>query len=457
MCRKFHTHSSFPQKFEHKHHFVTISKHFLKYNHLYFVSGYLYMIVLTLDIIYIEVNTLRIPLYFILSIIIVISGCTTKEITKQDAGQSQVPVKTETVLNKSISNKIELSGLAVPRTQIPLFTVQPLKVQKVHVKVGDPVKENDLLITLNNETATQQLNEANKAVSKLQTALSNAKKSLPSSDQLAQIQQLQKEVDEVLTKTTELLTQIEVGEVSREEILEKSLEVTLKQAQLANATSQLQPFSTASITELEAQLSQANQGVFQAKKMLEATEIRSPIDGVIASLNVVENGQALPNIPLATVIQLNQIDATFQVNSFEVVKLQVEKEVSLTFTGIAESYKGKIDSISPTVNPETNMFTVVIPIQNETSMIKGGMKANATVNINQINEATVIPIDAVLYEDNKPYTYIVEDDQAVRREITTGIRSDQYLQVLSGITPDEQVITEGKERLHNGDSVYVSN
>jgi HlyD family secretion protein len=403
------------------------------------------------------VKTLRIPLYFAVILLIIMSGCSAKEITKQDTGKSQLPVKTDIVITKAISNSIELSGLAIPHIQIPIYTAQPLRVQKVHVKVGDEVSENDVLISLNNEVATQHLNDANETVAKLQTALSSAKQTIPTQEQLDEIKQLQKEVEEVLTQTSELLTNIQPGELTPEEVVQYSLELSLKQAQLANATSKLTPFSQASITELEAQLAQAKQGVEQARKLVAATEIISPINGIIASIDVVENGQAPPSIPIATVIQLNQIDATFQVNSFEVVKLTKDTEVSLTFTGLEEIYKGKIESISPSVNPETNMFTVIIPIENNNNLIKGGMKASATVSIDQVNDSLVVPVQAVLYDNNEPFVFIVENDLAVRKNLETGIRNDDYIQIISGLNLHDEIIIEGQERLKDGDPIYVSN
>ncbi|WP_456275864.1 efflux RND transporter periplasmic adaptor subunit [Bacillus sp. AK128] len=401
---------------------------------------------------------MKIRIYLVMSILIIISGCTTKEITKQDTGQTQqLPVKTEIVANKTISNSIQLTGLAIPHVQIPLFTPQPLTVNNVHVKVGDEVKENDLLISLNNEVATQQLNNAKSTVTKLQTALNSAKQAVPTEAQLMEIKQLQQEVETILSQTTELINQIETGEVTTEKVLKQSLEISIKQAQLANATSQLQPLSQASITELEAQLGQANQAVEQAKKLVAATEIRSPIKGIVASLDVVENGQALPSLPLTTVIQLDRIDTTFQVNSFEVVKLTQGTEVDISFTGLEEVFKGTIDSISPAVNPETNMFTVIIPIENSTKMIKGGMKAAATVYIDEVEQALVIPIEAVMYDDNKPFVYVVGNDKALQKQIETGIRDGEFIQVVSGLSVNDNVITEGKERLKDGDSIYVSN
>ncbi|WP_246938604.1 efflux RND transporter periplasmic adaptor subunit [Bacillus pinisoli] len=386
-----------------------------------------------------------------------LSGCTTKEITKQDTASEQLPVKVEPALTKAISNSIQLNGLAVPHVQVPLFTAQPLNVQKVHVKIGDVVNENDVLISLDPEAALKQLSQAQDTVVKLQSALNTAKQAIPSEDQLVELDQLQKEIEEILTRTTELITQIQEGEVSTEDVLKQSLEVSIKQAQLANATSQLQPVSQATITELEAQLSQAKQAVDQAKELVAAAEIKSPINGIVASMNVVEKGLATPTLPLVTIIELTEIDATFQVNSFEVVRISPGTEVSLTFTGIEEPYIGKVETISPSVNPETNMFTVTIPVANTDNKIKGGMKATATIKIDEVEQALVIPIEAVLYEDNSPFVYIAVEGTAVKKSIETGIRDGEFIQVVSGLNLDEQVITEGKERLKDGDDIYVSN
>ncbi|MFD1735323.1 efflux RND transporter periplasmic adaptor subunit [Bacillus salitolerans] len=402
---------------------------------------------------------MRKKLFFLIILSFLLSSCSTKEITKQNSRNEVAPVTTASVQKKSINESIDISGVAIPHVQIPFFTIQPFEVKSVHVQVGEQVSKGDILVSLNDEAAKKQLQAAKEAVTKIQDAITAAKKALPTTEQLTQLNNLQNEVKHALEETRDLLQQLQNDNenVTLEQVIESSVQITLKQAEISTFTNQMQQSPSGTIMQLETQLSQAKQNVEQAKRLVEQTEITSPVDGVVSSINVTEQMTAAPSIPLVTVIQLDQINATFHVNSFDVVKLKQGEIVDVTFAGIDKIYKGELKSISPSIDPETNLFTVTIPIENTDQHIKGGMKATATVITNSVNDTLVIPIHSILFEEDRPYVYVAQEGVAIRKEITIGIRQSDVVQVSSGLKEGEFVIVEGKERLTNGDSIHVSN
>lgn len=381
------------------------------------------------------------------------TACSQKEITSQNTESNKIPVTMAEVTEKNISNTIELVGLAVPETQVPLLTTSPLTVETVHVKIGDIVKKGDLIVTLDSEAATEQVNQAQSAVTELENALSKMKEMQQAAENqasLSDIPKLQEELNQSLEKSQALLDGVDTGAVTSLDLVQSTVDVMVKQAQLANAASQVQQMPTFNTMEMEAQLNQARQGLKQAQQMAEATSITSPIDGIISELNVVADGIASPNVPIGTVIQLDNIAATFQVNSYQVSKLKDGLDATVSFEGLPDSYESKIETVSPTVNQQTNMFSVTIPVSNTELEIKGGMRATAFVAVDNLEAQTVVPMDAILYEEANPYVYIIEEGNAVRQDVTTGFRDNEFMQIIEGLKKGQTVAVNGKERLKDG-------
>ncbi|WP_339149648.1 MULTISPECIES: efflux RND transporter periplasmic adaptor subunit [unclassified Sutcliffiella] len=381
------------------------------------------------------------------------TACSQKEITSQNTETNKIPVTVAEVTEKNISNTIELVGLAVPETQVPLLTTSPLTVESVHVKIGDIVKKGDLIVSLDSEAATEQVNQAQSAVTELENALSKMKEVQQAAENqasLSDIPKLQEELNQSLEKSQALLDGVDTGAVTSLDLVQSTVDVMVKQAQLANAASQVQQIPTFNTMEMEAQLNQARQGLKQAQQMADATSITSPIDGIVSELNVVADGIASPNVPIGTIIQLDTIAATFQVNSYQVSKLKAGQDATISFEGLAETFESKIETVSPTVNQQTNMFSVTVPISNTESAIKGGMRATAFVAVDNLEAQTVVPMDAILYEETNSYVYIIEEGKAVRQDVTTGFRDNEYMQIIEGLKKGQTVAVNGKERLKDG-------
>ncbi|KMJ57806.1 hypothetical protein AB685_13240 [Bacillus sp. LL01] len=381
------------------------------------------------------------------------TACSQKEITSQNTESNKIPVTVAEVTEKNISDTIELVGLAVPETQVPLLTTSPLTVESVHVKIGDIVKKGDIIVSLDSEAATEQVTQAQSAVTELENALSKMKEMQEAAENqasLSDIPKLQEELNQSLEKSQALLDGVDTGAVTSLDLVQSTVDVMVKQAQLANAASQLQQMPSFNTMEMEAQLNQARQGLKQAQQMADATSITSPIDGMVSELNVVEDGIASPNVPIGTVIQLETIAATFQVNSYQVSKLKTGQDATISFEGLSDTFESKIETVSPTVNQQTNMFSVTIPISNSELSIKGGMRATAFVAVDNLEAQTVVPMDAILYEETNPFVYVIKEGKAVRQDVTTGFRDNEFMQIIEGLSKGQKVAVNGKERLKDG-------
>lgn len=390
----------------------------------------------------------------ILAMLLFLTACGPKEITTEDLENRAISVKTEEVQTKDLRSTVELLGFAVPSKQIPLFSPAPLTVKKVHKKLGDSVRQGDLLISLDESEAMKQLESAKKTASFINEAVTKAESAAESSNKGAKsLQQTKAELDSALTEAQQQLNEIQDGNVPPSDIVKDSLEIVLKQAALAQQT--LTQFQSAQsmLPQLKQQQHQAAGAVKQAEKLVQATKIVSPIDGTISEITVVENGITPPNAPVMTVIDQSRIEATFQVNSYAVSQLNKGNPSTVTFDGVEQSFQARITNISPTANPQTGLFTVQIPIPNEKQHVKGGMKATATVIVDSLADVLVIPAKAILYEENNPFVFIEIEGKAVKTSVSLGIQNEGNFQVLQGVAKGDKIVVDGQEQLNNGDSL----
>lgn len=393
-------------------------------------------------------------------LLIVLTACATEDITSETAERQALLVDVEEVINKSIRQTLELNGQALPSQVFPLFTQVPLTVEEVHKQVGEAVEKGDVIITLNNDIAVQQLNQAKKVVTELERTLAQAKQlNNRASASIEHVQALETEMNQSLERIRQLVNELQAenADVSLLEFIRHSLELSIKQAELSQAAGSLQQLPSINTMEIEMQLEGARENVRQAEVVLAATKLTAPIDGTIGQLDVSANQTAIPNTPLATVVALDPITATFAANHFQIGYLSRGMEVEVMIDGLNERVTSSITTVAPVVNPETNTFPIEIQIANPNEQIKGGMKATALIDLGTIEEATVVPIHAVMYDDNVPYTFVVNQDHVRKKELILGTRDGQYIEVLDGLTVNEIVVTTGKERLTDGAKITIRN
>ena len=188
------------------------------------------------------------------------------------------------------------------------------------------------------------------------------------------------------------------------------------------------------------------------------TEIRAPIDGVIAERFV----------KIGNTIDVNAV--TFQVTSLEplIAYLHVpEREyrrIDRGQTAVIEvdalqgsEYQAVVARISPVVDPATGTFKISVEVTDPTRRLKPGMFGRINIVYDMHAQALQIPRSAIVDEAGETSVFIVEDDKAVRRPITTGYANSGHMEILGGLTGSEKIVVVGQAGLRNGSKVSIIN
>lgn len=177
--------------------------------------------------------------------------------------------------------------------------------------------------------------------------------------------------------------------------------------------------------------------------------INSQVDGVISELNVSKNDSFEKGKSLIQLddISILWIEANVQESDISYFKLGQSVEVTLANKKVIHS---KVSFINPIVNPDTRTSTIRLEIDNKNNQIKAGMLAQIKVEI-PLESSLIIPKTAVLWTGKKSIVYVQNPNETEptfeARIVEIGDSSDEFVQVISGLTEGEIVVQNGVFRV----------
>ncbi|MCL2243052.1 MAG: efflux RND transporter periplasmic adaptor subunit [Treponema sp.] len=129
----------------------------------------------------------------------------------------------------------------------------------------------------------------------------------------------------------------------------------------------------------------------------------------------------------------------------------------LKFEAIAgETFNAEVTELSPVLDPASRTMRIRLRFLNQDSRIRAGMFATVSLVTNRRVDVPVIPRIAVINTYGSWIVFTVdENNNAIRREITLGIDSEDFVEVLSGLELGERVVTAGQNFLSSGDLVRI--
>jgi len=215
----------------------------------------------------------------------------------------------------------------------------------------------------------------------------------------------------------------------------------LQQARLQAKNAEVQ------IANAENQIRLAEIQVQQAQRRLDQAVLKSPIDGVIAAINV-KAGELVGAgaQPAAVVVDLSKYHITITVDEIDIAKVKVGQEVSITLDSLpGVEVKGKVSRISPTsrlVNGVVS-YDVRVDIDPSEAELRSGMTANASIVLERRSDVLLAPNWAIRRDRNTGKAYLTlqtGDQQAVEVEVKTGLRNDTFSEILSGAKAGDVVV-----------------
>lgn len=182
---------------------------------------------------------------------------------------------------------------------------------------------------------------------------------------------------------------------------------------------------------------------------LDKTVIRAPFDGVTGLRRVSPGAYVTPQTVVTTLQDLDPIKLDFSVPEAYAAALGPGDEVSFQVRG-DEERTAIVQALEPSVDRETRSLVLRAAAPNSDHRLIPGAFADVEVTIREISDALTVPSLAVIPELGGRKVFVYEDGRAVARSVTTGIRTDESVQITSGVEPGERVIVSALERMRDG-------
>ncbi len=120
-----------------------------------------------------------------------------------------------------------------------------------------------------------------------------------------------------------------------------------------------------------------------------------------------------------------------------------------------KTFTGKLDFIDTRIDKSTRTIAAYSLLDNVDNLLKPGLLMKVDLVLESISNAILIPEEALLSIDGKHYVYVVNNEKAVIRDITIGVRSDALVQVTSGLYENDNVVYMGQEKLKDQSLINV--
>lgn len=298
---------------------------------------------------------------------------------------------------------INLNGYVKANNPIGIFVDKKLKVKEVFIKNGDFVEKGQILMTFDDD----ETNKLNRSIEK----------------ERINLQKIQRD----LNTTRELY---KLGGASKDEV--RNLEDSARITQL-------------NIDEYVEVLSKT------------ATEVRSPVDGVVSNLKAQENYLVDTDSSLLEIIDADDLRIIVEIPEYntQTVKLGQSIKVRQDISDDDKVYDGEITKISrlSTTSSMTgeNVLEAEVKTNETIPNLVPGFKIKAVLQLKSDVKNIIIPKIALQNEEGKYFVYILDEKNTIKKKTITikNIVGDNII-VLSGLNPGEEIVLTPDNRLRDG-------
>lgn len=390
---------------------------------------------------------------------VVLAGC-----SSPPEKEPEVAVQAAAAKTAAISRIVTAEVILYPLNQSGITPKITAPVKKFYVNRGATVRKGQLLAVLENRdlqgAALDNKGSYQQAQANYETT---TRASLP--------EELQKSEDDVKTAKEALDAQQKLydnreslykqGALPRKDLDQAAVALAQARGQYDLAVKHLNALKSGieqeQVKSAAGQLTSAKGKYLGAEAQLSYSEIRSPIAGVITDRPLYEGETATPSSPIITVMDLSQVIAKAHIPEEEAALLKKGNPASLTIPGKDEPVQGKVTMVSPALDPNSTTVEVWIQAPNSDQNLRPGISAKVSMISQTVPNALVVPASAVLTSTDGSSSVMVigSDGRANKRDVQTGIRQGDQIQINSGLKAGEQVVTTGAYGLPDKTKVRI--
>jgi multidrug efflux pump subunit AcrA (membrane-fusion protein) len=375
-----------------------------------------------------------------------------------------VSVQVAPVEKTTIQHVIKTEGVLFPRQQAAIVSKISAPVQKFLIKRGSPVHKGQLLAVLENRdlSAAAQVNKGSLDQAQATYETTTAA-SLPEEIQKAEADAQQtKEALDAQDKVYQSRKQLyEQGALPRKELDQSAVDNVQARNQYSIAKRHLDTLlAIGKQQELKAaagQLESAKGKYLGAEAQLSYSEIRSPMDGVVTDRPLYPGEMATAGTAIVTVMDISSVIAKAHIPQADAALLKVGDKGTMSVPGLDEPVEGTVTVVSPALDPNSTTVEIWMEAKNPKKQLKPGTSVQLSLTAKTIKDALVVPAAAVVSAADGSSAVMIagSDGRAHQKSVKLGIRQDDEVQILEGVTEADKVVASGAYGLPDNAKITV--
>src|SRR5687767_4568795 len=392
-------------------------------------------------------------------------------------------VETEKVEPRDIREIVSASGKIFPETEVKISSDVSGEIVELYVDEGDSVKAGQVLARIDPEAYASAVESASAGVSSSKSELARSRSGIDNAR--AQVEQIKSQVDNA-RRTHERNKKLrDEGVISAQELETSEATLTQLEANFRSAEASLRSAQQgAQSAGFNVASSQAS--LKEIRTSLSRTTIIAPTAGIVSKLNVEKGERVVGTIQMTgtemmRIANFHSMEVQVEVSENDILRVSLGDTADIEVDAyLDEKFKGVVteigsSAISTNITQEMQLtsdqvtnFIVKIRIlpesyaklAHQTMPFRPGMSASVDINTHTESKTIAIPIQAVttreededkngdekekitnVDEEIQEVVFVMDADTAMMVNVETGIQDNEYIQILSGLTEGQVVIT----------------
>jgi RND family efflux transporter MFP subunit len=362
------------------------------------------------------------------------------------AAAGEVTVGVVPVKSMPLARSLTISSELVPFQQIDVYAKESGYVKQLLVDYGSRVKAGQLLAVLEIPELELQLQQDDAAIKSAADQVTHSEHEVSRMEAQHKVYQLQFDrLDNVFKSQPGLVAQQEVDDARGKDLA--------SEAQIAASQS--------SLAVTQGQLDGAKAKRMHDQALFDYSKITAPFAGTVTqryanlgTLMQAGTGSSTQALPLVQLSQDDLFRLVIPVPESYVRYVRIGDPIQVNVPALNRTYTGKVARFSVDVKEDTRTMHTEVDIPNTDGKLIQGLYAEATLVLDQKQNAIAVPLQAVSRDNDKTSVFVVDvSGKIVRRPVTLGIQTSTDAEVLSGLEPGEMVVVSDTSGLRPGERV----
>lgn len=352
------------------------------------------------------------------------------------ASPPRVDVVVVTPLRETVDRQLVLPASVEAFETTTLYSKVTGYLGRIDVDIGDRVKRDQLIATIEVPEIVDQLRQAEADLAASQADRVSAESELDSFE-------AQSRLHELTYQRTESVREDEPDVISQQAVDEARAEFEVARASVQVAQGR--------ISQIDSKVKQVEAEIDRLRTLIGFSEVRAPFGGIVtkryvhtgALLQAAMSSRTVHGI--VTIASLDRIRLLVDVPESEVPYVQAGDPVVATLDSMAEmEFRGEVTRFAGVLDPSTRTMRTEIHLGNPGWLLRPGMYGQARLTLEERSDAVTIPAAALRVDGAGSYVYRVVDGRARRTEVEAELRDGVKVEVTDGLSASERVVLSAR-------------